>query len=178
MDKMLSAQAILIKAAQNTQSALDEFHLSQFEGGITEFPVNSYVLLTPPQGPRAKLLPPKSGPFRVVNIVGSAYTIQDLVSLKNSTVHISALSPFLYDEHVTDPREVALQDQGEFEIENIVTHRGNKNKRSELEFLVKWKHYDESHNSWEPFHNLRLTSPLHKYLRENKMARHIIRTED
>ena len=34
-----------------------------------------------------------------------------------------------------------------FEVETIIRHRGNTHNR---EYFVKWKNYDQSHNSWEP----------------------------
>ena len=32
-------------------------------------------------------------------------------------------------------------------VDNIIQHRGGPTRR---EYLVKWKHLDSSHNSWEP----------------------------
>jgi hypothetical protein len=169
MGNMLKRQAELIKVAQETQLAHDEYHMSQYEGGFTEFPINSYVLLDHPSGPRSKLSMTKSGPFRVVNIVGSAYTIQDLLTSKNMTVHISTLTPFNYDADRTDPVEVAMHDKEEFVIDSILSHRGDKSRRNTMEFKVRWTGYDPSHDSWEPYSALRDTGQLHDYLRANRM---------
>ena len=65
--------------------------------------------------------------------------------------------------------EVAQHEHSEFVIERILAHRGDKAKRSTLEFLVKWENYDESENTWEPWSNVRLTTQLHEYLENNKM---------
>ncbi len=46
------------------------------------FPVNSYVLLKPPDGARAKLQMPKAGPFIVAGISADKYSIQDLLTHK------------------------------------------------------------------------------------------------
>ena len=40
-----------------------------------------------------------------------------------------------------------------------------------MQFLVKWKGYDESHNTWEPWTSLRLVDKLHEYLRKHKMGK-------
>jgi hypothetical protein len=43
------------------------------------FPVNSYVLLKPPDGSREKLQKPKAGLYIVVGISADKYSIQDLL---------------------------------------------------------------------------------------------------
>ena len=40
-----------------------------------------------------------------------------------------------------------------------------------MSFHVKWLNYDDSHNTWEPWKNLRLCDALHVYLRNNNMSR-------
>ena len=40
----------------------------------------------------------------------------------------------------------------EFEIEAILTHQTYKNR--ETRYLIKWKGYDTSKNTWEPESNL------------------------
>eukprot|EP01032_Pedospumella_encystans_P023796 gene23796-26930_t len=97
MDNLLKKQTLLIEVAQETQQKHDTHHLSGFDPDFTEFPINSYVLLIPPEGNRPKLSPRKKGPYRVVNFVGSKYTLQDLLTSKNFDVHISKLSPFNFD---------------------------------------------------------------------------------
>jgi transposase InsO family protein len=136
MSDMLKAQTRLIKVAQETQVALDSHHMSSFDPGFTEFPINSYVLYNHPEGRADKLSMTKRGPYRVVNIQGSQYTIQDLVSEKNFDTHISNLSPFNYDPNRTDPKDVALAEQQEFYVERILNHRGDKTRRKTMEFLV------------------------------------------
>jgi hypothetical protein len=56
-----------------------------------------------------------------------------------------------------------------FHIETILNHRGNKEALSSLQFQVKWLGYDNTHNSWEPWKNLRGTKQLHDYLIQNKL---------
>ena len=41
-----------------------------------------------------------------------------------------------------------------WEVDNIVDKRYNK-KNNEFEYLIKWKSWDESDNTWEPIFNLR-----------------------
>lgn len=168
-DKMLKQQALLIQVAQETQRKHDTHHMSVFDPDFTEYPVNSFVLVTPPEGNRPKLALRKKGPYKVVNCIGSKYTLQDLVSLKHFDIHISNLSPFNYDSTRTDPTKIALDDAQEFVIESILAHRGDKNRRKTMEFLVRWDGYSDDANSWEPYANLRDTEPLLIYLRTNRL---------
>ena len=171
VSRMLEAQDTLIKVAQETQKAKDEFHMSRHSVDFpTEFPVNSYVLVTHPANKRSKLHLNKTGPYRVVNFVGSTYTLQDLVNEdKNFDIHVSSLTPFEFDPVVTDPKEVAIQDAEEFYVESVLDHRGDKTKKTTMQFLVKWKGFPDSENSWEPWKNLIHNEILHNYLKEHRM---------
>ena len=96
--------------------------------------------------------------------------MRNLISLKDHPTHVNRLHPYLYDEMRHDPRDAALRDENEFEVEAILNHSGTPKKRVDMKFLVKWKGYDEpSSNTWEPWANVRLVGELHKYLRNNNM---------
>lgn len=105
----------------------------------------------------------------MINSIGSKYVLQDLLSGKNFETHISNLHPFNFDATRTDPVEVSMHDNQEFLIENILSHRGDKTRRSTMEFLVQWEGFAESYNSWEPYANLRDTAKLTEYLAANRM---------
>jgi hypothetical protein len=49
--------------------------------------------------------------------------------------------------------------------------KGDTKRVSSLEFLVKWVGYDDSHNSYEPWKNLKDVSILHEYLLTNNLSR-------
>ena len=74
----------LLKVAQKNQLATDSHHLVEHDPRVTEFPVHSYVLFTPPVGRNDKLVP-----YQVMSHAGAVYTIQDLV---NDKVHTSTTS--------------------------------------------------------------------------------------
>jgi transposase InsO family protein len=169
MEKMLAQQAALIDVAQQTQNNHDTHHMSSFDTEFTEFPINSYVLVNPPEGKRPKLATRKKGPFQIVNHIGSKYTLQDLLTGKNFDIHISNLVPFNYDSTRTNPTDVAAHDAEEFVIDHIIAHRGDKTRRKTMEFLVKWAGFSDDANSWEPFCNLRDTDQLLDYLRDNRL---------
>ena len=76
---------------------------------------------------------------------------------------------FLYDPDHIDLVDVALRNHMEFFVKSTVSHRGSLN-RSTIEFLIKWRNYPESENSWEPFSNLRDNAIPHDYLKLKKIA--------
>jgi hypothetical protein len=101
------------------------------------FPVNSYVLLKPPDGAREKLQMPKAGPYIVVGINRDKYSIQDLLTHKVTDTHVSNLCQFRYDSSSNmDPVEGAARNAGIFFIDRISGHRGITSKRKNMEFLV------------------------------------------
>jgi hypothetical protein len=63
-----------------------------------------------------------------------------------------------------DPRDIALRDRDEFYVEKILAHRGDVGRLKTLVFHDKWRGFDESFKSWEPWKNLQKTEILHRYL--------------
>jgi hypothetical protein len=151
MDDWIARQSILIKVARDKQLRTDHHALVEYDPTITEYPVHSYVLFTPPVGRSDKLLPRHRGPFQVLDRTNSIYTIEDLVSGKRSSTHIHNLRPFNYDPVRTSPLTIAQQNE------------------QEMEFKVLWAGFGESCDSWEPYKALLHVDKLHDYLRTNSM---------
>ena len=98
----------------------------------------------------------------------------DLITNKEKSYHVSDMKPFIFDPLINDPTDVARKDYLEFFVEDILQHEGgNRSKKTQLSFLVKWVGYDDTHNSWEPYANLRDVHVLHDYLRSHSMSNHI-----
>jgi hypothetical protein len=184
LDKALAMQKKIFKYAQLQLFNRDMVHLGERDPGtISEFPIDSFVLLQYPSAlggdnrPPTKLHMRWQGPYRVVEIKPGhkQYVLQDLVTLKNSIHNVMDLKRFQWDSEFVNPIDVAVANKGEFHIERILNHRGNWKKVSTLEFLVRWTGYDESHDLWLPWKELRLTEQLHNYLRlqgqESKIPR-------
>ena len=174
---MLAVQERLFQTAAKLQRVKDNEHMSsEPTGKMQEFPVNSFVLMSYPEGRMGALPPTKlhlnlKGPLRVVKVVGAHYDVQNLTTGSIDTVHQKRLKPFLYDATVTDPATIARRDQIEFVVEEVVQHIGSPKRKSEMDFLVKWLNYEATENSWVPWRELRNNTELHKYLNENGMQK-------
>jgi hypothetical protein len=162
---MYHIQDTLIAQAQTALRTMDELHMSKNPTDITVFPVGSYVLAKYPTQPPTRLHTLWRGPYEVKSIHKSDYTLLDITTKKFKHIHVSNLKQFVFDPNHTDPADVARRDYMEFFIESILEHKGNSRRKSEMKFLVKWLNFDDSHNTWEPWNNLRLTDALHDYLR-------------
>ena len=138
--------------------------------------IGDYVLSEYPEsgmGHRApnKLMAPLRGPFEIMEKLRGACVLRDLVTDKHNTVKVQLLKPYNHDPTRQDPLDAAIHDRQEFYVETIIKHRGSWSNLKELELFVKWVGYDESHNSWEPWKELRDNEHLHTYLILQGMAK-------
>jgi hypothetical protein len=107
---------------------------------------------------------------------GDRYSLRNLVTGKEADFHVQLLKPFLYDERVTDPLEIAIREHDEYLVEQIMdmnnryAERVNGKPRG-LECLVRWVGYQEP--SWEPLVNVKKLAQFHTYARNNGLTRFI-----
>ena len=181
LSRLLSAQAHVIALAQETQFLINQEHIRRkTDSGnqVTGYDINDYVIYEYPQSLLVgdsrpdKLAMHYRGPYRIVAINGSRIDIQNLVNTQTTTAHISQLRPFLYDPNYINPVEVAKNAGEEFEIDNIVTIRGKRGSNGKylktgLEIKVHWLGYAEQHDTWEPFHEMKLTEKFQQYCWDN-----------
>lgn len=129
--------------------------------------------------PSTKLGDRQLGPYEVLEKVGDLdYRLDLPLSLAqvHPVFHVSKLSPFKGNEinglipEEQEPVELEGEDEPEYEVENILDCRIRWRRP---EYLVKWKGYDDGHNSWEPKANLvhakRLLNTYHKRYPEKKI---------
>ena len=122
--------------------------------------------------PSKKLNYKRLGPFKVLKRIGlQAYKIDLPFSLKHihDTFHISLLDPYkaTMPPHSLPPplSPVYINDDEQFfEIETILDSRRTRNS---LEYLIKWKGYPESDNSWEPSTYLKAQSYIKEFHKRN-----------
>ena len=190
VDKMTIVQRDIIELARTNQREADLEHLNpspkrvrtesvKAKPAISEFPIGDFVLVSYPENavsgrrPPHKLMAQLKGPYKVINSVGSAYTIQNLVTNKLETVHITQLHPYRYDPNETDPRQTANLDSETWDVERIIRHKGEFKSKSSLSFQVRWSGFSAEHDTWEPWSSVRNTEAMHKYLREKNLAKWI-----
>jgi transposase InsO family protein len=178
--EMLETQNKLLHESRKQQQAKRFAHLAKdrFQGEpTTQFPVNSFVLVQYPNNPitgkrgPSKLLTPLRGPLRIHEIIGNTYKLINLVNNKVETVNVTQLVPFYFDPEIHDPMHIAAKDYSELPIEQILTHRGDPARKSQMEFKVRWQGYTSLEDTWEPWKTLRNTPGLHAYLISAGLAR-------
>jgi transposase InsO family protein len=171
--KRLALQKLVLDSANKHLLKMEEEKQAKADGKTTEYAVNSYVLLRMPdediiKGTVGKLKLPLKGPMLVTAKNGDKYTLLDITTNKEYRVHISRISPFYHDPIKDDPFAIAAKDLDEEQVEKIVDHTDVAQK-SKMDFLVRWAGYDESHDLWLPWSQLRDNVKLHKYLFDNGM---------
>jgi hypothetical protein len=141
-----------VKRAQNSQARYYDAKHQRIE-----FKVGDKVWLSlqniRTQRPSKKLDWKKLGPFEITERIGmQAYRLALPPALKIHPVfHVSLLEPhkvnIIAGRTVAPSPPVVIDDSPEYEVEAILD---SKISRSRLFYLVKWKGYPDSDNSWEP----------------------------
>ena len=142
------------------------------------FQPGDLVLWNPKENPNSfrstKLAPKLLGPYNVVEQHKNNVTCEHISLHTRHILHVSRLTP--YYGSLPTATHVSLLDAEEYVIHNITAHKGDWKRLSTLTFLVSWLGYDSSHDTWEPWRNLRHTSQLHTYLHGIGKAQYIPQT--
>ncbi|CAI7909152.1 unnamed protein product, partial [Closterium sp. NIES-53] len=102
----------------------------------------------------SKLWPRFCGPFRVeAQVTPATFCLRLPTTWKlHNTFHVQLLKPYkdpnqqIQGRQLPPPPSVLIQDEQEYEVECVLTHRRRGGKT--LEFLIRWKGYDPSEDSW------------------------------
>ena len=152
---MILQQQVILELAKAIQNEKDMAHLAQQNPYVTQFAIGSYVLANYHstegtlchKGPPNKFLSYLRGPFKVISSEGDTYVIRSLVTKKDERIHVKELRQFIHNEDEQELYRTAHRDhQDHFEIETILSHRGDAHYRTKMEFLVRWKGY-KAHRS-------------------------------
>lgn len=111
------------------------------------------------QYPTAKLAPKRFGPFPITRIIGkTSYKLKlpDKWKIHN-VFHGSLLTPYRETEahgpNYERPQPTIIDDKEEYEVEQIIDCK-QQGRNREWVYLIKWKGYPDSENSWEPLHGI------------------------
>src|SRR6266478_476394 len=104
---------------------------------------------------KAKLTPKCLGLFKIVQEISSvAYRLELPPNWRiHNVFHASLLTPYhettAHGPNFTRPPPDLIDGEEEYEVERIVTRRQFRRSK-QLQYLIKWKGYPESDNTWEP----------------------------
>src|SRR6266404_4917008 len=103
---------------------------------------------------KAKLTPKCLGPFKIIQEISPvAYRLELPPNWRiHDVFHASLLTPYYetaaHGPNFTRPPPDLIDGEEEYKVERIVAHRQfGRSKR--LQYLIKWKGYPESDNTWE-----------------------------
>jgi len=116
------------------------------------FPPGSYVMVIDPVR-SSKNEPFYIGPFKVLRRnQGGAYQLLDT----DNTLFPRNVAPSAMKLTRINP----IDDEASYVVDKILDHKGSPSSR---EYLVKWKHFDDSFNAWIPTTNFDDLSVIDKY---------------
>jgi hypothetical protein len=117
-----------------------------------------------------KLSPRRYGPFPIKQKISEvAYRISLPPSMKiHDVFHVDLLTPYAetsaYGKPYLRPPPETIDGEEEYEVEDILMHR-KTGRNQKLQYLVKWKGYPSSENSWVNDKDLHAPEILERYKR-------------
>ena len=192
VDELLKFQTLLLEAAEKIQ----EEHLTKYAAKYYKqrnekhadqpraFQQGDFVLIKKTAtGIASKLAPRYLGPKLVLERKNNDDThpvleLMDLTDMKVSQAAAEDCKIFntgWFEEPtmIQELTKLAASDKEEFIVETICGHLPKGSKRSKplntYMFLVKWKDFSESENTWEPWTNLKDLEPYVEYARTNPL---------
>ena len=161
----------LQKTRQETQRILEDLQRSKDGRKTTEMKVGDQVWLEGKnlsiKGTR-KLLPKRYGPFKITERIGQvAYRLELPSSMRiHNVFHVDLLLPYketeAYGQAYSRPAPDLIEGEEEYEVESIRDARRHGRGRK-LQYLVHWKGYPTSDDSWVDHQDLHAPELLEEY---------------
>lgn len=126
-------------------------------------------------GATRKLLPKWIGPFKIlesINGVSFKLELPERYKRLHPIFHVSLLKPYrdgtldfpARERHDRPPPELLPSGEEVFEVERILDKRTQRIRgRNVVQYLIKWKGYPDSDNTWEPRHHLHCDTLLEEF---------------
>ncbi len=105
-----------------------------------------------------------------------AYQIQTPTNWKiHNIFYVSLSSPYYktskHNPNFSQPPPDLIQGEEEYEVEAILNHCYIGHGKT-LQYLIKWKGYPTSENSWKPVKNLHANKVIQQYHQSNPLDQH------
>ena len=120
---------------------------------------------------KSKLLPKQYGPFKIIKEVSLVVFQLALPPSWNihDVFHTSLLTPYhkttTHGPNFSQPPPDLIDGEEEYEVERIIGHYlYGRNRASQ--YLVKWKGYPDSDNTWEPAHQVHAPDLVKEFHRQ------------
>ena len=118
--------------------------------------------------PTAKLGPKRYGPFRILKQMSPAvYQLEIPKHWKiHNVFHANLITPYketeLHGPNFTRLPPDLVDGEEEYEVEKIIDMK-QMGRRHKTHYLVKWKGYPMSDNSWEPRENIQVDELIKEF---------------
>src|SRR5712672_3262046 len=158
--KRAQAMAAINHAAKTTSTPKDVFKLNN------QVWLESKHLALPHQS--KKLAPKRVGPFRITKVISPVTFRLDLPPSWHihDVFHASLLTPYhettAYGPNFIKPPPDLIDGEEEYEVEAVLNHR-MFGRRRQVQYLIKWKGYPHSDNTWEPSENVHADELINAY---------------
>ena len=122
---LVEAQERIIKTAQDNQEQHDIYVIAkrlENNSFTMHFLINSYLLGNYETQKTSKLHSVKYGPYRVINHVGTVYTVEHLVTKVIRNFHIKFLTEYKHDANNTNVDRVAKLDSKCADVVDVIDH--------------------------------------------------------
>ena len=126
--------------------------------------------------PMAKLGPKCYGPFKILQQMSSAvYQVEIPKHWKiHNMFHANLITPYkemeLHGPNFTWPPPDLVEGEEEYEVEKIIDMK-QMGRWCKTYYLVKWKGYPMSDNSWEPRENVHAEELIREFQKRNSKPR-------
>ena len=136
--------------------------LAQYKPGDQVWLEATHLKL-PHQG--SKLNPKHYGPFKILKEISPvAFKLELPISWTIHPVfHMSILTPYIethaHGPNYSCPPPDLINDEEQYEVEQIRNHQFHRT----LQYLIKWRGYPESDNTWEPADQVYTPNLLQEY---------------
>src|SRR5260370_14911133 len=161
-DKRIEDSRRCIERAQKRQIREANKHRRDIKYNVGDLVFISTEHMKPKGSTSNKLTYKYIGPYHIIRRISDVtYEIQLPKSSKLHPVfYVNRLRRFYPrltqfaddDGNDIDPPPLIIDDDYEWEVDQILTHRTGRN--GQQQYLVKWSGYSNIHNTWESIHNL------------------------